>query len=486
MVGAKYNPLSEEEINLIHSQSLRVLEEIGIKAAGTAAFDVFKKAGANTQGNIVKISRSMVKDALESTPSKVMMYGRDDKYNLALKERDAHLGTGGAALSVIDIDSKEPRTATLKDIMLLARLVNKLDHIEFYLRPVVAQDIPKEVLDINKYYASMLGTTKHVMGSAYSSQSLEQVIKLASIIAGSEETLRSKPFVSFITCWMKSPLALDPHPTGLMMEIVKKGLPVVLSSAPMAGSTAPVTLSGCLVQLHAEMLSGVVLTQLINPGAPVIYGYVPSIANPMTMDYIGGAAEFGLLNASAVQIAAYFGMPNYSSAGLTESKVPDAQAGIEKALSVLQVAQAGGNYIHHAAGMLESMLSVSYAQYVIDNDILGMTARILKGVEVNDEKMAFDVIAKVGPGGNYISQKHTAKNVRKEYFFPKVMDRSLRKEWKKKGSCDLWQKANDQAKEILSSAQEPLIPAGIDSRIRKEFNILIKDEVSASVKQGVR
>ncbi|MFH1619242.1 MAG: trimethylamine methyltransferase family protein, partial [bacterium] len=334
-------------------------------------------------------------------------------------------------------------------------------------------DVQQEDLDVNKYYASMMGTTKHVMGSVYSTETFHQVKRLASIIAGSCESLKKNPFISFITCWMRSPLTLDPHPTSIMMEAVKAGLPVVLSSAPMAGSTAPVTLAGCLVQLHAEILSGAVLSQLVNPGAPVIYGYVPSVANPMTMGYLGGSAEFGLLNAAAVQIAAHFGLPNYSSAGLTDSKLPDAQAGAEKAFSVLQVAMAGGNYIHHAAGMLESMLTVSYAQYVIDNDIIAMAVRILKGIEVTPETMAFDVISKVGAGNNYISQKHTAKGLRKEYVFPKIMDRDQRKEWNSKGSRDLWQKADDTAKEILSSEQPSRIPAEADSEIRKTFNILL-------------
>ncbi len=475
MVGNKFNPLSEEEIELIHSYSLKVLEEVGIKVKDCSAYEVFKKNKAITNGDLVKIPRSMVLDALESTPSKVVLYGRQQRHTLELKGREVHLGTGGAALNVIDLDSKEPRKATLRDIMLLAKLVENLEYVDFYIRPVVAQDVPKEELDINKYYASMLGTTKHVMGSVYSIKSFHQVKKLASIIAGSLESLKKRPFISFITCWMRSPLALDPQATEIMMEIVKERLPVVLSSAPMAGSTAPITLGGCLVQIHAEILSGLVLSQLVNPGTPVIYGYVPSVANPISMDYLGGSAEFGLLNAGAVQLAAHFGLPNYSSAGLTDSKIPDAQAGIEKALSILQVAMAGGNYIHHAAGMLESMLTVSYAQYVIDNDMLGMVSRILKGIEINDNSLAFDVISKVGPGGNYISEKHTAKNLRKEYFFPKVMDRDLRKEWTAKGSQDLWQKANNRVKAILSSDQLPKIPEGVDFQIRKTFNILIKD-----------
>ncbi|MEA3435793.1 MAG: trimethylamine methyltransferase family protein [Thermodesulfobacteriota bacterium] len=473
MAEYKYNPLSEAEIVLIHNKALKVLENIGIKVKSSSAYEIFKHNSARCHGDIVNIPRAMVKDALQSTPSEVILYGRDEKHNLYLGGREPHLGTGGAALNVIDTYNQKPRRAALKDIAQIAKLVEHLQYIEFYLRPVVAQDIPEESVDVNKYYASLMNTTKHIMGSVGSIEHFHQLKEMGSIIAGSFESFRSKPFLSFITCWMSSPLSIDTKTTKILIEILKQKLPVVLSSAPMAGSTAPVTLAGCLVQLHAEILSGVVLTQLVNPGTPVIYGYVPSIANPITMDYLGGSAEFGLLNAAAVQIAAYFNLPNYCSAGLTDAKIPDAQAGIEKALSILQVAQAGGNYIHHAAGMLESMLTVSYAQYVIDNDILGMVTRILRGIEVNDSSMAYDVIAKVGQGGNYLSEKHTAKSLRKEYFFPKVMDRNPRRKWQTEGAKDLWKTSNEKAKSILAMDVPPKISEEAISEIKKHIQGII-------------
>jgi trimethylamine--corrinoid protein Co-methyltransferase len=420
---------------------------------------------------MTRIPSGMIVDALASAPSRVVLYGRDDEHDLTLEGRRVSMGTGGAALKVIDVGATEPRKATLGDLARLARLVDALDNIDFFLRPVVAQDIPREVLDVNKYYACLANTTKHVMGSAYTKESFQEVKELGAMMAGSLDSLRERPFLSFISCWTRSPLTFYAPTTEVMMEIVKEGLPVVLSSAPMAGATSPVTLAGSLVQLHAEILSGLTLTQLINPGAPVIAGYVPSIANPLTMDYLGGAAEFGLLNAAAVQLAGHFGMPNYSSAGLTESKMPDQQAGIEKAITLLQVAMAGGNYIHHAAGMLESMLTVSYAQYVIDDDLLGMVQRVLRGIRMDDEALGFDIISKVGADGTYVTQKHSAKNVRKEYVFPKTMDRRSRKDWVERGSMDNWQRADQRAREILD-AQAPLtVGDEIDREVRRRFDI---------------
>jgi trimethylamine--corrinoid protein Co-methyltransferase len=472
-IRGNHEPLNSEDLQRIHTEALGILENVGIKAKSTSAKDVLAAAGATVEGDRVKIPRVLVAECLEKVASRVVLCGRDGRRDLVLEDDRVHLGTGGAALKVIDVGEKEPRASTLSDVARLARLVDQLDHIEFYLRPVVAQDVPLEKLDVSKFLAAMSNTTKHVMGSVGSPETYEQVKEMASIVAGSFDEYQERPFLSYITCWMRSPLTLDPGPTELMMRIVKDGLPVVLSSAPMAGSTAPVTLAGCLVQLHAEMLSGVVLTQLVSPGAPVLFGYVPSIADPRTMGYVGGSPEFGLLNAAAVQLARTHGLPNYSSAGLSDAKIPDAQAGIEKALTVLQVAQAGGNFIHHAAGMLESMLCVSYAQYVIDDDVLGVVHRTLRGIEVDERTLATDVIAGVGPDGDFLSQKHTAKNVRKETFFPRVMDRRSRQDWEADGGQDLWKAADVRASAMLAVEHETCLPQDVIDKIVETFEPVV-------------
>jgi trimethylamine--corrinoid protein Co-methyltransferase len=472
-ISGFYKPLPEEGVRKIHESALLVLKRTGVKVNCGEAISFFRAGGAHIDGDIVKLPENLVEGCLGKVPSKITLYGRDSRYNLHLEGERVHFGTGGAALNVLDNNSSSIRKATLKDIANLAKLVDKLENIHFFIRPVVAQDVPKDKLDVNKYYASLLHTNKHVMGSAYSVESAIEVIRMAEIIAGSEDILREQPFISFITCWMQSPLTFYKPTTEVMIEIVKQGIPVVLSSSPVAGSTSPVTLAGSLVQLHAEELAGITLTQLVNPGAPVIYGAVPSTANMKTMAFLGGAVEFGMLNSAAVQIANSLNLPNYSSAGLTESKVPDAQAGVEKALSIIQLALSGGNYIHHAAGMLESMLTVAYPQYVIDNDIIGMAMRVIKGISTEPDRLAVDVIDSVGPGGNYIGEMHTVQYMKDEHFFPRVLDRSTRKEWEENGSKDLWRRASELAENILKEDINPKLPSDIDRLIRKEFDILL-------------
>jgi len=312
------------------------------------------------------------------------------------------------------------------------------------------------------------------MGSAYTVGSALEVISMAEEIAGGKERLRERPIISFITSFVKSPLQLADSTVLVLMKIAEEGMPVALSTAPMAGSTSPVTLAGTLAQVNAEQLCGMILTQSINPGTPVIYGAIPTIADMQTMNFLDGAIELGILAAGAAQLSQYYNFPYYAWGGLTDSKIPDIQAGYEKGMTLIMAALAGANYIHNAAGMLESTTTVAYEQYVIDNEIIGMAMRALQGIEVNENTLALKVIDKVGPGGNYLAEAHTVKHMRSELFFPKVSDRSLREEWISKGGKDARERAREIAKNILAEHKPLPIPSDIDKKIRSKIKGLIK------------
>jgi trimethylamine--corrinoid protein Co-methyltransferase len=326
-------------------------------------------------------------------------------------------------------------------------------------------------MDINQFYASLSNTTKHIMGAAQSVQTARDVIEMAQMIAGGKEALVKRPIISFVTSWMISPLHFATETTQVLLEIVRNKIPVALSSAPMAGSTSPVTLAGTLAQVHAEQLSGIVLTQLANPGSPVLYGAIPSMADLKTMGYVGGGIEFGLMNAAISQMAQSIQVPNYNSAGLTESKLPDIQAGYEKAYSVCLCVMAGSNYIHHAAGMLESMRAVAYEQFVIDDEIIGMALRLLKGIQIDRETLGLEALREVGPSGNFLSSMHTIKFMRQEYFRQTLGDRQTRETWENSGSLDGRERARRKAREILKTHLPKGLDAKIDQEIRKRFDI---------------
>lgn len=474
LAGGQYTPLSPEALKKVHEASLQILESTGVLVEEAEAQDVLRQAGATVDADgVVKIPRSAVEEAVQRAPSKVVLCGREEKHDLTLEEKRVYLGTGGAALLVVDLETGEARPAALRDVALLARLVDALDNIHFYLRPVEPQDVPNDKLDVNKYYAALSNTSKHVMGSCYTITSLDQVVRMGSLVAGGEQQLIDRPFISFITSWMISPLRFATETTKVLAAIVKRGLPVVLSNCPMAGSTSPVTLAGTLAQVNAEQLAGIVFTQSIRPGAPVLYGAVPSVANMATGGYIGGAVEMGLLNAAAAQLAQFYGVPIYNTAGLTDAKITDVQAGAEKAFNVAQVALAGSNFIHHAAGMLESMRAVAYEQYVVDDDILGMAMRAVRGIRVDDEALALEVIDRVGPGGHFLEDEHTLRHARSEFFFPRAASRRTRERWEEEGCKDARQVARERAQQILREHRPLPLPPDVEKTIRAEFDILL-------------
>ncbi len=474
LMGNKYKVLEQDGIEKIHKSALWVLEHVGVMVGDDHFFSLFEEAGANVNANehLVKLPPSMVEELVRMAPGEVLLAGRDPENDLLLGGSRVYLGTGGAAIHILDLETGETRDPILQDQYNLAWLTENLGNVHFYQCPVVCTDIPKEFVSVNSFYAALSGTRKNVQESATDPQAAEEIIEMAAMISGSEEALRERPFISFVTSWMISPLRLDIATSQILETVASHGIPVALSSAPVTGSTAPATLAGLLALVHAEELFGIALTQIVRQGAPVLYGPVPAVANMRNMAYLGGAVETGMMNAAAVQMANHIGVPIYSDAGQTDAKLPDTQAGYEKAANILQVAMAGGNYIHHAVGMLESMLTVAYEQFIIDNDINGMALRVLQGIEVNDDTLALDVIKAVGPGGNYLTQRHTLKYARSnEFYIPIGVDRNSRVAWEKAGAKDARERAREIAREILSQKRPQLIPAKIDSEIRRRFDI---------------
>jgi len=474
LVGGQYKPLTDDQVQRIHQAALSILERTGVQVEEPEARRLFQEAGADVTDDRVRLPRSLVEDAVDWAPSRVVLAGRDPKWDLELEDARVHIGTGGAALTVLDLETGQPHPAVLRDVAELARLVDALDNIHFYLVPVYPTDMGKENVDINQYYAGLANTTKHVQSGVYSVQGIRDTVEMCERIMGGADALRERPIVSFITCWIVSPLKFATDVTTLLIETCRQRIPVVLSAAPMAGSTAPVTLAGMLAQLTAEQLSGVVLTQLAQRGTPLLIGPIPATADMKTGRYLGGSAEFGLTNAAMAQMAHFYRLPIYNSAGMTDAKLPDVQAGFEKAMSAVLAALAGSNFIHHAAGMLENMSSVAAEQFVIDNDILGMVMRVVRGIEVNDETLALDVIDEVGPGGHYLMAKHTLRHMRSELYYPSnVVDRQGWDMWQQDGALDAQERARRIARDILAEHRpEPLDP-DVENWIRQRFDLKI-------------
>lgn len=476
LAAGQYKPLRQDQLGRIHETALKILEEIGITVDLPEARDIFAKGGArvDTDTGRVIIPAKMVERRLMDAPQKIVLCGKNPEQDLVLEDSRTYMGTGGAALRVIDPETGEVRPGTLADIANLARLVERLENVHFFIRPCLAQEIPKEKLGVHEFYAAIANTTKHVMGAGYTPQGVMDIIDMAALIAGGKETLLQRPFISFTAGWMRSPLTFDPRTTEVLITIIRQGLPVALASTPMAGSTAPITMAGTLTQLHAEELSGIVFAQMVSPGAPVLYGGVPGMADMHDLSFKAGGVEFGLMNAAISQLANYIGIPNYCSAGITEAKIPSLQAIYEKTFSICQCALAGSNYVHHAAGVLESILTVDYGQFVIDNEIIGMAMKMIKGIQVNEEALAFEEIKKTGPGGNFLSSRHTRNHMRSEFLEPMLTPRSDRtspEQVQDQQHLDILVRARKRARDVICSGPAESIPEEIDARIRKHFGL---------------
>jgi trimethylamine--corrinoid protein Co-methyltransferase len=477
--GGQYKALADADVRRLHNVALDILSQVGTQVNNAHALDLFEEKGAPVcrETRIVKLPRGMVEDAIASAPSRVLLAGRDSRNDLVLEGTRVYLGTGGTALYVLDLNGQK-RPSTLKDIAQIARLVDALDNIDFLVIPVYPNELEDKVqVDVNRFYHSLCNTTKHVQGGAYTLEGIREVVKIGESVAGGAEALRARPILSFIFCLI-SPLALDDEFTDFIMQVARRGLPIALSVEPLCGATAPVTLAGNLAQWAAEALSGVTLVQLVNPGSPCLPGYVGSITDLRTMDYLGGALEQGLLNAGVAQLAQYWGLPCYATGGMSDSKVLDAQSGYEGAMTNLMAALAGANFIHDAAGLMEFAMTASYEKCVIDDEIIGMVKRALRGIKVNDETIAQHLIAQVGPAGNYLAEPHTVEHMRDEFFFPTLSDREKREAWEEAGRRETREVANELARSILQEHRPVPLASDVEARIRSEIPLLVGKEQS--------
>lgn len=449
--GFPYKPLNDKGLQDIHETSMRVLEEVGFEVQQEEAFDLFRKAGASadSETRIVRIKEKLVMDVIAGAPSTVSLFHRDDGEPLVLGDGNVYFGTGGTALNVLDYESGDRRPAQLQDLIDVVRIVDELKNIHIMLLPTYPNELSVKDVDVNRFFAGLCFTSKHVMGGVYTLKGIKDVIRMAEEVAGGADSLRRRPIISIIACGI-SPLRLDKKYGAFMIHLARQSIPTAVPVEPLCGATAPASLAGTLVIQNCDGLINILLTQLAKEGAPVIYGSVATSVNFQDMSYLGGAVESGLINAATAQLARFYGFPYYSTAGISDSKALDAQTGYESAVNNLLVALAGGDFIHDAAGLMEFAMTVSKEKLVIDNEILGMALRALRGIEVNEDTLAFEAIRRAGPGGNFIAGRHTRRFMQKEHYYPALSSRETRDAWEKAGRKTTAEAAHARVEEILN------------------------------------
>ena len=467
--GGQYRPFSEQDVETIIEGALRILWEAGVQVNAATGRRALAEAGAEVDGATVRIPQHLARELLSAAPSEVTLYSRDGSRDCRLADQQVHLGTGGTALYVIDPQTGEHRHSTNRDVAWCARLCDALENLDIFTINVFPNEItdPDEI-DANRFFWALCNTSKHIMGGVYSPAGLREAIAMAQEVAGGAERLRQRPFISFITLVI-SPLKIDDTYGEMACLCAREQLPVVVPTEPLCGTTSPVTLAGNVLMHVTETMAGVMMLQAVVPGAPVICGSVGSTADMRTLQHLSGPIERAMVNAGVAQVTQALGLPLYSTAGTSDAKVVDAQAAYEAALSNMLVMMSGAHYIHDAAGLMDFDLTVAYEKMVIDDEIIGMTGRAMKGICVNDETLAVDLICERGPGGDYIAEEHTIRHMRTEFFEPQVADRNLRENWEAQGCSDATQRARQIAIDTIRDHTPNGISDEMAQRLRKQY-----------------
>lgn len=473
--GGWYQPLSEAGVAKIHDAAMTVLAEIGFADAIPSCIEACTARGAEYgDDGRLRMPRALVEDVISQAHRGLVLHGQSPRHDLDVQGKKVHFGTAGAAVHVVDLETRHYRESLLHDIYDAARIVETLDNIHFFQRPLVARDMaePRD-LDINTVYAAISGTTKHVGSSFTLPEHVDETLELLHLVAGGEAAWRERPFVSQSNCFVVPPLKFAEDACRCLEAAIRGGMPVLLLSAGQAGATAPVTIAGTIVQAIAEVLGGLVYVNAVRPGHPALLGPWPFVSDLRTGAMSGGSGEQAILSAACGQMLHFYALPGGSAAGMADSKMPDVQAGYEKGITDALAGLAGLNLVYESAGMMASLLGFSHEGLIIDNDMIGQCLRCVRGIEVSDDTLAIETIRQVcteGPG-HYLGHDQTLALMQSEYVYPAIGNRMSPKEWNEAGKPDIVAEATRRKEEILRTVFPDHIPAGLDDRIRSKFDI---------------
>jgi len=475
MEGGAYKPLSESDMKTIYEAALTALETVGMADAPETGVASMVAAGAILgDDNRLRFPRALIEHTLSICNKNLTLHAQDPKFDLDLSGNRVHFGTAGAAVHLVNVDTKEYEDSTIGHLYNAARIVDQMDNIHFFQRPMVARDIlDNREMDLNTIYASISGTKKHVGTSFVEPSHMDDGLELLHMVAGSEEAWRARPFASLSVTFVVPPMKFATESCEVMEVAVRGGMPILLLSAGQAGATAPAAIAGAVVQAVAECLSGLFYVNSMVPGHPAIFGPWPFVSDLRSGAMSGGSGEQAILSAAVGQMGKWLGLPTGSAAGMADAKMPDAQSGYEKGITNVMAGLAGINMVYEAAGMHASLLGFCMESLVIDNDMLGQAMRCVRGVEVTPEKLSLDVMAKTcleGPG-HYLGSDQTLNLMQSEYVYPIVGDRTSPKEWAEVGKPVLLETAKKTVGTILQGPKPSHIPAEIDKAVRERFRM---------------
>jgi trimethylamine--corrinoid protein Co-methyltransferase len=474
--GGQYRPLTDTQVEQIYATSMRMLAELGMGEAPQALVDQALKCGAtiNDLGRLC-FSRDMVEDIIDGACKSFVLHGRDEKYSFAVGGDRVYFGTGGAAVQTLDLDSHIYRPSTLQDLADFTRLADTLPNISWFTRCCIATDVPDIFeLDVNTAYCLMRGTQKPVGTSFTIGEHVDPIIDLFDRVAGGTGKFAEKPFCQAHISPIISPMRYGEDAFDVVMACIRRGMPINTIVAAMSGATSPATIDGMLAASFAETLAALVMVNIFAPGFPMIFSNWPFVIDLRTGAFCGGGGEISILNAGAAQLANYIGVPSGVASSMSDAKAVDAQMGMEKALSSLACGLSGANMVYESSGMMASLLGVSFEAFLLDNEMLSHVYRMIRGVEVTEETLAFEAMKNVITGaGHFIGETQTLEAMERDYFYPRLGDRLEPTTWAETGAEDAAQRANREVRKILAQHQPNYIDASVDAKIRDKFKILL-------------
>jgi trimethylamine--corrinoid protein Co-methyltransferase len=473
--------LTDEQVYRIHQAALEILWNTGVLVKAPAARVLLRQAGAlaDEETMLCRIPRYVVEGALKRAPSSFIVYARNPKYDVHVSTRSLHYEPMIGRLNCYDYATGTTHRTTLEDVGHLVKISDALPSYHLLhsgaIMPQIA-GVPVRATHVHGYLASVRNSSKVIKATSRERILAEDCLRMVAAVAGGEAELRKKPF-TFTTDNPVAPLQHDRDQTEGALEFAKWGLPIDVTSEPQAGATSPVTLAGLLAQQTADVISGITIVQLANPGNPVWYGTCGSIMDMRVGRIAIGAIEMGLINVASAQIAHSYNIPCRGTASATDSKLLDIQAGYEKA-TVLTMAVLGGVNKIFYPGTMEGALTVSKESLVIDDEIVGSLYHVMEGINVSTATLALDVIHRVGPSGHYLGQRHTMQFLKQEQFIPPLGDRLTRENWERAGSKGVADRAHERVEQII--AEHPVDP--LDAKVEAELERIVQ-EVEAREKR---
>ncbi len=473
MSGGRYRPLPDQAVVDVVDAALTLLDELGMGQATPEFVEVVTAAGGSYDGDRLRFPRQLVRDAIDMACKEFMLHGWDPSRSVHIGGDRVHFATSGAAVLMLDNETRWFRHSQLRDIYDCARVADTLDNIHVFVRTVVPRDLElARDIDVNTAYAVMVGTSKPVGTSMFHPDHVHEVIAMYDMALGGVGRFRERPFAIANNTFVVPPLRFAEDSALALAEQAKLGVPINLLSAGQAGATSPAALAGSLTQALAECLAALTCVNLISPGHPCTIGMWPFVSDLRTGAMSGGSGEEAIINAAAAQVINSLGLPSGVAAGMCDSKLPDNQAGHEKANAITLAANAGANIVYESAGMLASLLSCSLEALVIDNDMLGAIMRTVRGIEVTPETLSLDVIREViGGPGHFLGHAQTLALMQSEYTYPQVGDRLSPDDWRDAGARAVHEVAHERVTKILAEHHPSHVPAEVDAAIRERFDI---------------